>query len=202
MEIVEKGGKMLLEKANTSGTQLTKIGIGCGWDPKEGAASGADFDLDASVLIINKDGKLVNTLYYGTPKVDGKIQLFNGSLLHTGDNLTGEGEGDDETIMLDLPNIPAEADKLVVVVDIYQGKSRGQNFGMVENAFIRLFNPNNVINNEPEELIHFDLNFDASVATGVKFATIFRKGDEWAFSADQTEFEGGLQAVVKSYPQA
>lgn len=198
MQIVEKGGKQLLEKANDSGTKLTKIGIGCGWDPKEGAATGADFDLDASILVINKEGKLVDTLYYGTPKTGGKIQLFDGALLHSGDNLTGEGEGDDETIFVELNNLPETVDKLVIVVDIYKGKSKGQNFGMVENSFVRLFNPND----GDKEMIHFDLNFDASIATGVKFATIFRKGEEWAFSADQTEFEGGLQDIVKTYPQA
>ena len=194
---LEKGGKVLLEKTNESGTALTKIVIGCGWDEKQGSASGSDFDLDASIVCLGADGKAVSGgfLYYGAPKVDGKPTILSGALVHSGDNLTGEGDGDDESITIDLTNVPTNVEKMMVVVDIYQAKSRGQNFGMVENSFIRLLNPNN--NNE--ELIHFDLNFDASTATGVKFATIFRKNNEWAFSADQVEFEGGLKKITEEY---
>jgi len=194
---LEKGGKILLEKENNSGTKLTNITIGLGWDMKEGAAAGADFDLDASLVCLGTDGKALpgGMLYYNSPKVDGKLSILDGACVHSGDNLTGEGDGDDESIMIDLAKVPANVDKMVIVVDIYQAAQRNQNFGMADNSFCRLLNANN--NNE--ELIHFDLNFDASVATGVKFATIFRKGDEWAFSADQVEFSGGLAKIVEEF---
>lgn len=194
---LEKGGKILLEKTNESGTPLTKIKVGCGWDMKPGSASGHDFDLDASIVCLGADGKAVpgGFLYYGAPKVDGKPTILSGALVHSGDNLTGEGDGDDEVITIDLPNVPANVEKMMVVVDIYQAKSRGQNFGQVENSFVRLLNASD----NDTELVHFDLNFDASTATGVKFATIFRKGAEWAFSADQTEFEGGLKKITEEY---
>ena len=194
---LEKGGKILLEKTNESGTALTKINIGLGWDAKPGAATGADFDLDASIVCIGADGKAVagGFLYYNSPKVDGKPTILDGALVHSGDNLTGEGDGDDETIMIDLAKVPATVDKMVVVVDIHQAASRSQNFGMAENSYVRLLNASD----SDTELVHFDLNFDASVATGTKFATIFRKGTEWAFSADQVEFEGGLETVIAEY---
>lgn len=194
---LQKGGKILLEKTNESGTTLTNITVGLGWDMKPGASTGADFDLDASVVCLGADGKALpgGMLYYNSPKVDGKLSILGGALVHSGDNLTGEGEGDDESIMINLAMIPAEVEKMVIVVDVYQAEQRGQNFGMAENSFCRLLNAND----NDTELIHFDLNFDASTATGVKFATILRKGNEWAFSADQVEFSGGLAKIVEEF---
>ena len=195
---LQKGGKILLEKANESGTKLTHINVGLGWDMKPSASTGSDFDLDASVLCVGADGKALpgGLLFYNSPKdAQGRPHIFGGALTHSGDNLTGAGDGDDEVIMIDLTKVPAEVQEMVVIVDVYQADSRGQNFGMAENSFCRLFNPND--NNT--ELIHFDLNFDASTATGVKFARIFRKDSEWAFSADQVEFSGGLQKIIDEY---
>lgn len=188
---LQKGGKVLLEKTNESGTPLSIIKIGLGWDQKPSAASGADFDLDASVICLGADGKAVagGMCFYNA------LTILGGAIVHSGDNLTGEGEGDDEVITVKLNEVPAEVEKLIVVVDIYQAKERGQNFGMAENSFVRLLNAND----NDTELVHFDLNFDASVATGVKFATLFRKGGEWAFSADQEEFEGGLKKITEEY---
>lgn len=194
---LEKGGQLMLEKANNSGSKLEQIIVGLGWDMKPGSATGADFDLDASLVCIGSNGKALpgGFLWYNTPKTDGKLQIFNGSIIHTGDNLTGEGEGDDERIIINLNEVPAEVEKMIVVVDIFKASERGQNFGMAENSFIRLLNGKD---NETE-MIHFDLNFDASTATGAKFATIYRRNGEWAFSADQTEFTGGLNAIAAEY---
>jgi tellurium resistance protein TerD len=186
---LEKGQKVKLEK--TPGDALKQVLIGLGWDPKDGAASGQDFDLDASLYMLNKGGKVNNSkglIFYG------HLKSSCGSILHTGDNLTGEGEGDDEQIKVDLTKVPADIEKLVVVVNIYQAESKSQNFGMVENSFMRI-----VDENTNEEKFHFDLNFDASTATGVIFGTLLRKGEGWAFSADQTEFNGGLQALNERY---
>lgn len=184
-----KGQKVKLEKEDGSG--LTKIMVGLGWDAKDGGAAGADFDLDASVYMLGADDKVLNSkglIFYNN------LTSECGSVVHQGDNLTGEGEGDDEVIKVDLTKVPANIQKLVVVVDIYQAPQRNQNFGMVENSFMRI-----VDEITGQEMFHFDLNFDASTATGVVFGTLFRKNNTWAFSADQTEFAGGLAALNTKY---
>ncbi len=186
-----KGGKVKLTK-DDGVTALTAIMVGLGWDAKQTGANGAEFDLDASVYMVNKDGRVspvTNFVFFNN------LKSPCGSVEHTGDNLTGDGDGDDEQIKIDLSKVPADIDKLVVVVNIFEADSRGQNFGMVENSFVRLLD----MTGGEKEAIHFDLNFDASTATGVKFATIFRKGDTWAFSADQVEFSGGLEALNTEY---
>jgi tellurium resistance protein TerD len=195
---LQKGGKIMLEKSNESGTALKNIKVGLGWDEKPSAVQGADFDLDAAIVTLDANGNSIpgGFLYYNSPKnAEGLLHIFDGALTHSGDNLTGAGDGDDETINIDLSRVPANVDKMIVVVNIHEANLRGHNFGMAENSYIRLLNADN----GDEELIHFDLNFDASTATGAKFATIFRKNGEWAFSADQVEFAGGLEAIVNEY---
>lgn len=184
---LEKGGKVLLEKENNSGTPLSEIKIGLGWDQKESGASGADFDLDATVIALGDDGKSKQDwmCYFGN------LKILNGIISHSGDNLTGEGDGDDEVISVKLNELPSEVEKLLIVVNIYEAEKRNQNFGMAENSYCRILNAND----GDKELVHFDLNFDASTSTGVKFATLFRKNGEWAFSADQIEFAGGLKSI-------
>lgn len=186
---LEKGQKVKLEKE--SGEILKNVLIGLGWDAKDSGASGSSFDLDASIYMLGADGKVKSSkglIFYGNLKSE------DGSIEHTGDNLTGEGDGDDEQVKINLQTVPEWCQKLVVVVDIYQAGSRNQNFGMVENSFIRIVNSEN-----NEEMFHFDLNFDASTATGVQFGTLLRKGDKWAFSADSIEFNGGLSALNVKY---
>lgn len=186
---LEKGQKVKLEKE--SGEGLKQVMIGLGWDEKDGNASGGTFDLDASLYAIKADGKVRSNddfIFYG------HLEGVSGAVKHTGDNLTGEGEGDDEQLLVDLTKVPAEIDKLVVVVNIYQAQQKNQNFGMVENSFMRIVNQE-----DNAEMFHFDLNFDASTATGVIFGTLLRKNGAWAFSADQTEFEGGLAALNTKY---
>ena len=186
---LEKGQKVKLEKEG--GESLKKVAIGLGWDQKEGAASGSDFDLDASLYALKADDKVRSNsdfiFYQNLKGVDGSVE-------HEGDNLTGEGEGDDEVINIDLEKVPVEIEKLVVVVNIYQAASRNQNFGAVENSFMRIVNKEN-----NEEMFKFDLNFDASVATGVIFGTLIKRGGVWNFSADQVEFAGGLEALNTKY---
>lgn len=190
---LEKGGKVLLEKSNDSGTELKTIVIGLGWDAKQGSASGSEFDLDASLVAVGDDGKVYNGgngfCFYN------KLTILDGAIKHSGDNLTGDGDGDDEAITIKLDKLPSAVKELILVVNIYDAKNRNQNFGMADNSYIRLLNAND----GDKELIHFDLNFDASTATGVKFAKLFRKGDSWAFSADQVEFEGGLETIKTEY---
>jgi tellurium resistance protein TerD len=184
-----KGAKVNLSKEAPAG--LKKIMIGLGWDPKMGAAAGADFDLDASVYLLGSNGKVSESkdfVFYGN------LKSPDGSVVHQGDNLTGEGEGDDEKININLEAIPAKYEKAVVVVNIYQAESRSQNFGMVENSFMRV-----VDEGQNKELAKYDLNFDASTATGVQFGTLIKRNNEWHFSADGTEFTGGLESLNEKY---
>ena len=186
---LEKGQKVKLEKEG--GESLKQVLIGLGWDEKTGGSSGADFDLDASLYALKADGKVRSNgdfIFYGN------LKGVSDAIEHTGDNLTGKGDGDDEAIKVDLTKIPDGIEKLVVVVNIYQAAQRNQNFGSVENSFMRIVNQEN-----NEEMFKFDLNFDASVATGVIFGTLIKRGTVWAFSADQTEFEGGLSALNTKY---
>lgn len=195
---LKKGGKIMLEKSNESGTALNKIKVGLGWDEKQSTSNGADFDLDAAIVCLDAQGNYIpgGFLFYNSEKnSEGLLHIFNSALTHSGDNLTGAGDGDDETINISLSAIPANVDKMIVVVNIHQANLRGHNFGMAENSYIRLLNADK----NDEVLVHFDLNFDASTGTGAYFASIFRKNGEWAFSADQVEFEGGLEAVVNKY---
>lgn len=187
---LQKGGKVKLTK-EADGTPLANLMVALGWDQKDGAVSGAEFDLDASLYMLGAGGKVrteKDLIFYGHLKSE------DGSIEHTGDNLTGAGEGDDESIKCKLNDIPSDVDKLVVVVTIYDAEKRSQNFGMVENAFVRL-----VDTDTNKEEVRFDPSFDASTATGVQFCTIFRKDGSWAFSADQMEFEGGLAALNTKY---
>jgi tellurium resistance protein TerD len=180
-----KGQKVKLEKEG--GVKLNNIAIGLGWDVKDGAIAGSDFDLDASIYMLGTDGKVKSNqglIFYNN------LTSPDGSIVHQGDNLTGEGDGDDEVINVDLTKVPADIDKLIVVVNIFDAISKQQNFGMVENSFMRIVNLDGDV-----EMFKYDLNFDASVATGVQFGTLLRKGDTWAFSADGSEFEGGLAAL-------
>lgn len=186
---LEKGQKVKLEKED--GSSLKNVVIGCGWDAKDSSSSGSDFDLDASLYMLNSEGKVNSNkglIYYGNLKSE------DGSVEHSGDNRTGEGDGDDEQIKVNLDAVPSDVEKIIIVVDIYQAKDRNQNFGMVENSFIRIVDADVDV-----EMFHFDLNFDSSTATGVMFGTLLRKDEGWAFSADQTEFEGGLQALNTKY---
>lgn len=186
---MSKGQKVKMTKDN--GDQLKNVLIGLGWDAKDSAAAGADFDLDASIYMLQADGKVSS--HRG-------LVFFNeltsecGSIKHQGDNLTGAGEGDDEQIKIDLALVPSNIEKLVVVVNIFQADQKNQNFGMVENSFMRIVDESN-----NQVMFNFDLNFDSSLATGVIFGTLIRKNGGWAFSADQTEFDGGLDALNVKY---
>lgn len=169
-----KGENINLSKdANGAETGLKKVNVGLGWDTNGG--SGAAFDLDASVVLLKEDGKVRNNkdfVYFNNLKSE------DGSVEHTGDNLTGEGDGDDEQIKVDLSTVPADVNKIQFVVNIYEAKSRNQNFGQVSNAFVRLFNPDG-----NEELVRYDLTEDYSGKISVTVAELYRNGADWKFKA-------------------
>ncbi|MGH9157363.1 MAG: TerD family protein [Acidimicrobiales bacterium] len=183
---LSKGGNVSLSKAEPG---LRKILIGLGWDAR--ATDGADFDLDASLFMLKPDGRVRSDsdfIFYNN------LRSADGSVEHTGDNLTGEGEGDDEAIKVDLGKVPADVDKLSVSVTIHDAAARGQSFGQVSNAFIR------VVNDERgNEIVRYDLSEDASTETAMVFGEVYRSGSEWKFRAVGQGYAGGLGPLAQSY---
>ncbi|MGW8951467.1 TerD family protein [Streptomyces sp. NPDC055709] len=183
---LSKGGNVSLTKAAPN---LTAVTVGLGWDVR--TTTGTDFDLDASALLTNDEGKVA---------LDGNFVFFNnlkspdGSVEHTGDNITGEGEGDDEQIKVNLAGVPAEVQKIVFPVSIYDAESRQQSFGQVRNAFIRVVNQAN-----GEELARYDLSEDASTETAMVFGELYRNGAEWKFRAIGQGYASGLRGIAQDF---
>jgi tellurium resistance protein TerD len=183
---LSKGGNVSLSKEAPG---LKAITVGLGWDAR--ATDGKDFDLDASVFMIGEDDKVLsdaNFIFYGNKtSPDGSVQ-------HQGDNRTGEGDGDDEQVKVDLSAVPAEVKKLVFAVTIFEAEANGQTFGQVTNAFMR------VVNQDGEaEIARFDLSEDASMETAMIFGEIYKHGDDWKFKAVEQGFAGGLGPLATSY---
>ena len=183
---LNKGGNVSLSKVAPN---LRQIAVGLGWDAR--ATSGADFDLDASALMVGANGKILS---------DNHFVFFNnlrspeGSVEHTGDNLTGEGEGDDEVINVDLAAVPQECDKIVFPVSIYDAEPRRQNFGQVRNAYIRIVNQAG-----GSEIVRYDLSEDYSSETAMLFGEIYRNNNEWKFRAVGQGFAGGLGPLARNF---
>ena len=182
-----KGQKVDLTKDNPG---LKKILVGLGWDVNK-YDGGSAFDLDASAFLLGTDGKVTSDadlVFYGN------LKHSSGAVLHTGDNLTGAGDGDDEQIKVDLSKIPGNIDKVAFTVTIYEADSRRQNFGQVSNAFIRI-----VDEASGKELIRYDLGEDFSVETAVVVGELYRHAGEWKFNAIGSGFKGGLRALGQNY---
>lgn len=175
-----KGQKVDLTKGNAG---LTRILVGLGWDPAEIQQKGffgmkkkqANIDCDASALMLDANSKLANPKHL--------VCFYNlsspcGSVRHSGDNITGQGDGDDEQIMIDLANVPASVDKVLVVVNIYQCEARCQDFGMIQSAYIRIANPIN-----GQELVRFNLTDNYSGKTALLVGEVYRHNGEWKFNA-------------------
>ncbi len=183
---LSKGGNVNLSKEAPG---LTHIKIGLGWDAR--ATDGAAFDLDAVGFLLKTDGKVLS---------DNSFIFYNnktsecGSITHLGDNQTGEGEGDDEAITVDLTKVPSDVDKFVVAVTIHEAETRNQNFGQVSNAFVRVLNDSN-----NSEIARYDLSEDASVETAMIFGELYRHGSDWKFRAVGQGFAGGLGPLASSY---
>jgi len=183
---LSKGGNVNLSKEAPG---LNKIVVGLGWDAR--ATDGAAFDLDASAFLVKMDGKVRSDsdfCFYNNKVVAG------GAVQHAGDNTTGAGEGDDETIKVELSKIPADLDKVVFAVTIHEAETRKQNFGQVNHAYIR------VVNEEGgQEIARYDLSEDASVETSMIFGEIYRIGADWKFKAVGQGFAGGLGPLASSF---
>lgn len=184
---LSKGQKVDLTKGNPG---LKNIMVGLGWDVNA-FDSGADFDLDAAAFMIGDNGKCPTEkefIFYGN------LEHSSGAIKHMGDNLTGEGEGDDEQIEVDLTKIPANVSKVAFTCTIYEAETRRQNFGQVSNAFIRIYNEEN-----GEELVRYDLGEDFSIETAVVFGELYKNGNEWKFNAIGCGYQGGLAALCANY---
>ncbi len=182
-----KGQKIDLTKGRPS---LSKIMVGLGWDVNE-FDSGADFDLDASAFLLGSNGKCTvdqDFIFYGN------LTHSSGGVVHMCDNRTGEGEGDDEQIEVDLSKVPANIERIAFTVTIYEAEKRNQNFGQVRNAFIRIMN-----GQTGEELLRYDLDEDFSIETSVVFAEVYRHNGEWKFNAIGAGYQGGLAALCNNY---
>lgn len=181
-----KGGNVSLTKLAPA---LTAVTVGLGWDVR--TTTGADFDLDASALMCGTDGKVRSDAHF---IFFNQLRSPDGSVEHTGDNLTGEGEGDDEAINVNLATVPADVDKIVFPVSIYDGPNRGQSFGQVTNAFIRVVDRSNNV-----ELARYDLTEDASTETAMIFGELYRHGAEWKFRAVGQGYASGLAGIARDY---
>jgi tellurium resistance protein TerD len=181
-----KGGNVSLTK---QAPDLTAVSVGLGWDVR--ATTGADFDLDASALLLGADGKVLSDQHF---VFFNNLRSPDGSVEHTGDNLTGEGEGDDESITVDLRGVPAECERILFPVSIYDADSRGQNFGQVRNAFIRIVDQTDGV-----ELARFDLTEDASSETAMVFGELYRRTGEWKFRAVGQGYASGLAGIATDF---
>ncbi|MGF7233428.1 MAG: TerD family protein [Frankia sp.] len=169
-----KGGNVSLTKqaAEAGTSQLTALTVGLGWDAR--TTTGTDFDLDASAIAVKADGQVLSDKHF---VFFNNLASPEGAVTLSGDNTTGAGEGDDETIVVNLGAVPAEIDKIVVPVSIYAAGERTQNFGQVRNAYIR------VVDQAGNELVRYDLSEDYSTETVVIFGEVYRNGAEWKFRA-------------------
>ncbi|MBX8466454.1 MULTISPECIES: TerD family protein [unclassified Deinococcus] len=183
---LSKGGNVSLSKEAPG---LTAITIGLGWDPR--ATDGQAFDLDGTVFLLNAGGKV---------RSDSDFIFYNnktssdGSVTHAGDNTTGQGDGDDETVEVNLAGVPADVDKIAVCVTIHEAETRGQNFGQVSKAYIRIMNKAG-----GAEIARYDLSEDASTDTAMIFGEVYRNGADWKFRAVGQGYAGGLAPLARNF---
>lgn len=181
---LSKGQKVDL----TKGTDIQQFVIGLGWDAND--TTGQPFDLDVSAFVLGANKKVISEdhfVFYNNLKAPGE------SVVHTGDNLTGEGDGDDETVKVDFSRIEPEAEEIVFVVTIHDAENRKQTFGQVRKSFIRIMDPSST------ELLKYELDEDFSIETSVEFGKLYKKDGEWKFDAVGTGQREGLSSYVKKY---
>ncbi|MCX4371341.1 MAG: TerD family protein [Dysosmobacter sp.] len=184
---LKKGQKVSLTKEAPG---LTKVVVGLGWDVNS-FDTGGDFDLDAAAFLLGDGGKVAGS---GDFVFYGNLRHGSGAVEHQGDNLTGEGEGDDEQIKIDLSKLPGTVSHIAFTATIYEAEERRQNFGMINNAFIRIFNESS-----GEEILRYDLGEDFSIETSVVFGELYKHNGEWKFNAIGSGYQGGLAALCAHY---
>ncbi len=184
---LKKGQKVSLTK---DAPGLTKVVVGLGWDVNA-YDTGGDFDLDAAEFLLGDSGRVISSddfVFYGN------LKHTSGAVEHLGDNLTGAGDGDDEQIKVDLTKVPNPVARIAFTATIYEAEERRQNFGMVSNAFIRIYNEAS-----GEELLRYDLGEDFSIETAVVFGELYKNNGEWKFNAIGSGYQGGLAALCANY---
>ena len=189
---LKKGQKVDLTKGNPG---LSKLLIGLGWDTNK-YDGGSDFDLDASAFLLGPNEKVTSDadfVFYGN------LKHASGAVEHTGDNLTGEGEGDDEVLVIDFSKVPPDVDKIAITVTIYEAQVRKQNFGQVSNAYVRVARMANAQDMQGTEVLRFDLMEEFSVETALVVCEIYRHNGEWKFNAVGAGYQGGLEALCRAY---
>ena len=183
---LQKGGNVNLSKEAPG---LTKMIVGLGWDTR--ATDGAAFDLDGAIFLLNAEGKVrsdADFVFYNN------LKSTDGSIVHSGDNTTGAGDGDDETVTIDLASVPADVDKIAICVTIHDAEARKQNFGQVSKAFVRCVNAAG-----SSEIARYDLSEDGSTEAAMVFGEVYRAGTDWKFRAIGQGFKGGLGPLAKNY---
>jgi tellurium resistance protein TerD len=184
---LSKGQKVDLTKTNPG---LTSVVVGLGWDTNK-YDGGNDFDLDSSVFLLGENGKVTNEtdfIFYNNREGAG------GAVVHTGDNRTGDGDGDDEQVKINITAVPANIQRIAFTITIHDADSRNQNFGQVSNSYARIFNEST-----GEELIRYDLGEDFSIETAIVVGEIYRHNGEWKFSAIGSGYQGGLAALATDF---
>ena len=181
-----KGGNVNLTQGNAG---LREVAIGLGWDAR--ATDGSAFDLDASAFLLGANGKVADDTHF---VFYGQLSFPNGSVVHQGDNLTGDGDGDDEVIEVDIQRVPEHVQKISFSVSIHEAAQRRQTFGMVDNAYIRVVNKA-----DGKELARYDLTEDGSTETAMIFGEVYRHNGEWKFRAVGQGYNGGLRAMCHQY---
>lgn len=186
---LSKGQRVSLDKSMKMGL------VGLGWDTNK-YDGGADFDLDAAAFLLGANGKVASDadfVFYGN------LKHSSGAVEHMGDNLTGEGDGDDEQIFIDFSKVPASVEKIAITVTIYDAISRGQNFGQVSNSYVRVAKVNSQSDPNGEEVFKFDLGEEFSIETAIVVCEIYRNNGEWKFKAVGAGYQGGLEALCRQY---
>ena len=186
---LSKGQRVSLDKT------MTMALVGLGWDTKQ-YEGGYDFDLDASAFLLGANGKVrrdEDFIFYGN------LKSTDGSVLHTGDNLTGAGEGDDEVLIIDFTKVPPDVQKIAITVTIYEAPQRRQNFGQVSNAYVRVARIAKEEDTVGTEVLRFDLGEEFSVETALVVCEIYRYGGDWKFNAVGAGYQGGLEALCRNY---
>ena len=186
---LQKGQRVTLDNS----MKLALVGLG--WDTNR-YDGGHDFDLDASAFLLNENGKLIKDedfVFYNN------LNARDGAVVHTGDNLTGDGDGDDEVIMIDFTKIPDEIKKIAICVTIHDAAARNQNFGQVSNAYVRVAKIADEFDTVGESVLKFDLEEEFSIETALVVCEIYNKNGEWKFNAVAAGYQGGLEAICKSF---
>ena len=186
---LSKGQRVSLDKS------MTMALIGRGWDTNR-YDGGADFDLDAAAFMLGANGKVRKDgdfIFYGN------LKSSDGSVRHTGDNLTGAGDGDDEVLIIDFTKVPADVQKIAITVTIYDAPARRQNFGQVSNAYVRVARMANPSDMTGTEVLKFDLAEEFSIETALVVCEIYKNGNDWKFNAVGAGYQGGLEALCRSF---